>query len=88
MAARGEEDYFLHPQAGRRAVPASGTLHPSLVQAPTEVLRRDVGEHKQCQVFNHIETEFEAAEKAVTWIWGWTAEVVVPVGESCQEAGC
>lgn len=48
----------------------------------------DVGEHEQREVLHHIETEVNAAEKAVTRTWSRTAEVVVPIGEGCQEAGC
>lgn len=62
---------------------------PSLVQAPTEVLRRrDVGEHEQCKVLDDVEAEVEAAEQLVARTRGGTAEVVVPVGEGHQEAGC
>lgn len=62
---------------------------PLPVQAPTEVLGGgDVGEHEQREVLHHIENEVEAAEKAVTRTRGRTAEVVVPIGEGCQEAGC
>lgn len=57
--------------------------------APTEVLGgRDVGEHEQREVLHHVETEVEAAEKAVTRTRRCTAEVVVPIGEGHQEAGC
>lgn len=49
---------------------------------------RDIGEHEQREVLHHVETEVEAAEKAVTQTRGCTAEVVVPIGEGHQETGC
>lgn len=70
-------------------MPSPRALHPSLVWAPTEVLGGgDVGEHEQREVLHHVETEVEAAKEAVTRTRGCAAEVVVPVGEGRQEAGC
>lgn len=76
----------LRQVGGLRPFPVPSPLP---AQAPTEVLGGgDVGEHEQREVLHHIETEVNAAEKAVTRTWRRTAEVVVPIGEGCQEAGC
>lgn len=76
----------LRQERGLRPFPCPSTL-PCL--APTEVLGgRDVGEHEQREVLHHVEAEVEAAEKAVTRTRRCTAEVVVPIGEGHQEAGC
>lgn len=65
--------------------------HPdsSLAPAPTEVFGGgDIGEHKQCEVLHDVEAKVEAAEWAVAGARGGAAEVVVPVDEGHQEAGC
>jgi hypothetical protein len=47
----------------------------------------DVGEQEQCEVLHHTETGVEVAEKTGARTRGCTVEVVVLVGEGCQEAG-
>lgn len=76
--------------AGEQHVTEGGSdEHNESILMHSEVLGGgDVGECKQREVLHDIEAEVEAAEWAVDRTRGGAAEVVVPVDEGHQEAGC